>query len=175
MPPLRSSSMGMACHLPKRSLNALASLQQACFDISKILTTFGVRLSPATSSVLSQLSQSTSSEQVASRRVSALCTARLEFFAMHEPMATLGRMRSEEVPEARDAIYRLRQGLNEQVLRQFEPEFSTMRQPHRRYCETTICSLTSFDSWSLMRADGLDRDEILRTWRFAITRLLGNS
>ena len=33
-----------------------------------------------------------------SRRVSTLCTARLEFFALHEPMATLGRTRSEEVP-----------------------------------------------------------------------------
>ncbi len=110
-----------------------------------------------------------------SHRVTTLCTARLEFFASHEPMATLGRTKSQEVPQVRDAIYRLRQGLNEQVLRQFEPEFSTTRQPHRRYCETTICSLTSFDSWSLMRADGMDRDQILRTWRFAITRLLSNS
>lgn len=110
-----------------------------------------------------------------SRRVSTLCSARLEFFALHEPMATLGRTKSEEVPQVRDAIYQLRQGLNEQVLCQFEPEFSAMRQPRRRYCETTICSLTSFDSWSLTRAEGLDRDQILRTWRFAITRLLSNS
>ncbi len=110
-----------------------------------------------------------------SRRVSILCTARMEFFTLHEPMATIGRTKSEEVPQVRNAISRLRQGLNQQVLRQFEPEFSAMRQPRRRYCETTISSITSFDSWSLMRAEGLDRDQILRTWRFAITQLLDNS
>lgn len=110
-----------------------------------------------------------------SQRVNALCTTRIAFYENHEPMATLGRIRAQEVPEIFQALQRLRATLNEQVFLQFEKELSQTRQPQRRYCQTMLCSMTSFESWSLMRADGLTSDQILRTWRFGITRLLNNS
>ncbi len=109
-----------------------------------------------------------------SQRINALCSTRIAFYESHGPMATLGRVRAQEVPEIHGALQRLRATLNEQVLLQFDHELSQIRQPQRRYSVTMISSATSFESWSLMVADGLNRDQILRTWRFAVTRLLTN-
>ncbi len=107
-----------------------------------------------------------------SQRINALCTTRIAFYENHEPMATLGRLRAREVPEIFHAVQRLRATLNEQVFLQFEKELSLTRQPQRRYCQTMVSSMTSFESWSMLHADGLTNDQILRTWRFGITRLL---
>jgi AcrR family transcriptional regulator len=106
------------------------------------------------------------------QRINTLCSTRIAFYESHAPMATLGRLRAQDVPEILSALQRLRATLNEQVFLQFEKELSQTRPPQRRYCQTMVSSMTSFESWSLLRADGLTNDQILRAWRFGITRLL---
>jgi len=106
------------------------------------------------------------------QRLNKLCNSRLAFFVEHAPMAMIGRTRAQEIPEIFDAVQRFRATLSEQVSLQFDEELSQLKPVQRRYCESSLSTLTSFESWSALRAEGQSEEQILQTWKFGITRLL---
>lgn len=104
-----------------------------------------------------------------SDRIGGLVDARLELYETAEPFGRLFRVRAHTHQQARDMLAMLSAGHLKQLREHFAVELSVISSDDAARLIAVISTLTSFESWNLLRVHhGFGHDEIRRTWIVAL-------
>jgi AcrR family transcriptional regulator len=111
-------------------------------------------------------------ERSRSVRIANLVDARIRFYETIDPMARLARSQAMTVPELDETLERVRSTLSDQVSEHFAAELGALRPSPRRERLALVAAVTSYETWDLLRRQGLDRVEIARSMRSGLDLLL---
>lgn len=109
-------------------------------------------------------------------RIKRFVEARDELHSATAPMARFVRVRAPRVAALDETLHRYRAARAEQVKHHFAEEIVRWLSARRRELIGTICTLTSFESWSELRDDhGLDSEGVRRAWIRSLRQLLDDA
>lgn len=111
-------------------------------------------------------------ERSLTRRIAAVVDARVRFYGTIEPMARLARAQALTVPEVAATLERVRATLGDQLAEHFAEELRSLRPGQRRERLALVAALTSYESWDLLRRQGLDTPGVANAMRTGLDRLL---
>jgi AcrR family transcriptional regulator len=109
-------------------------------------------------------------------RIARYVAAMDSLFDTIAPIARLVRARSLEHPYLFDELQRARSLLADQLRRHFAPELSALPKAAREALVALVSTITSFESWDLLRRHfGRTRGQIRESWTAALDALLPTS
>ena len=90
------------------------------------------------------------------------------------PLARFVRSRSLDQPRLADTLGQMRRRLADQADQHFAPSFDGLRPARRVDIVGSIATLTSFESWDMLRHDlGASDAGVERAWGSALQAVLG--
>ena len=108
------------------------------------------------------------------RRIATFVDSRLGLYEVISGTARMARIRAGAQPAIATALRRVRGMWLDQVRRQFAPELATLTPSRADDLTALIDSLTSFESWDLLRdAHGRSPSQIRRAWTRGLELLCG--
>lgn len=106
-------------------------------------------------------------------RIDRLVGSRLALYTTIAPLSRLGRSRAVDNPGLDDDLRAARRRLAEQVHRHLRPELDPLGGDDAADLGALVAGLVSIESWEHQRdVLGRTEDEIARSWRLGLARLL---
>lgn len=107
-------------------------------------------------------------------RIERLIAARLRLYETAEPFARMFRIRAVEHENARANLESLYRNYVGQIRVQFHIELTELDDEQANRVVAVAASLTSFESWDLLRRyHDMDHEEIFTAWTTSLSALLG--
>lgn len=111
-------------------------------------------------------------EHTIERRIETLVAARIRFYETIHPIARLARSQAMTVPELDATLDRIRATLSDQLSEHFADRLHRLGPRSRHERLALVAAVTSYESWDLMRRQGLDGPSIDRAMRAGLADLL---